>query len=314
MKRLYTVIAAIALFSISAFASQPQKDIVDTAVNAGGFTTLAQALQAADLVQTLKGPGPFTVFAPTDQAFRNLPPGTVEVLLKPENKELLRSVLTYHVVAERVSAADVMKLTSAKTANGQELRISVLKGVVRLNDVRVTQTDIAASNGLIHVVDRVILPPMGEVSHVSKIDDMLAAFESKAIEARNDAAVLESKRRNTKLNWRTHADKLSLMKKHINEMGAMLAELEQIKPKATLFQEKAIETARPHLEDMAQRVEKAIRWLNEDRRSISKAEYKDNLHGIWSDTDQLYRNVDTIIDYHEARMRLHELAEEPVAR
>jgi len=97
-------------------------------------------------------------------------------------------------------------------------------------------------------------------------------------------------------------------------MCKMLAELEGMKSKATLFQDKAIETARPHLEDLAQRVEKGINWINEDRRSITKAEYKDNLHGIWSSADQLYRNVDTIIDYHEARMRLHELAEEPVAR
>ena len=254
------------------------------------------------------------MFAPTDEAFRKLPPGTVEVLLKPENKEQLRSILTYHVVPGRVTASDVVKLTSAKTVSGQEVRISVLKGVVRVNDAKVTKTDLAASNGLIHVVDRVIVPPMGEVSQVSKIDDMLADFESKAIETRRDAAMLESKRRNPQLNWQTHADKLSVMKQHINEMGKMLAELEGMKSKATVFQEKAIETARPHLEDLAQRVEKGINWINEDRRSITKAEYKDNLHGIWSSADQLYRNVDTIIDYHEARMRLHELAEEPVAR
>jgi len=314
MKRLYVALVAAVLMSISAFASHNRPDIVDTAVKAGTFNTLAQALKAADLVDTLKGTGPFTVFAPTDEAFKKLPPGTLEVLLKPENKEQLRSILTYHVVPGRVTAADVVKLTSAKTVNGNEVRISVLKGVVRLNDVRVTKTDIAASNGLIHVVDRVIVPPMGEVSQVSKIDDMLADFESKAIEARRDAAMLESKRRNPQLSWQTHADKLSVMKQHINEMGKMLAELEGMKSKATLFQEKAIEAARPPLEDMAQRVEKGINWLNEDRRSISKAEYKDNLHGLWSDADKLYRNVDTIIDYHEARMRLHELAEEPVVR
>jgi hypothetical protein len=218
------------------------------------------------------------------------------------------------VVPGRVTASDVVKLTSAKTVNGEELRISVLKGVVRLNDSRVTKADIAASNGVIHVVDRVIVPPMGEVSHVSKIDDMLAAFESKAIEARRDAAMLESKRRNPRISWETHSTTLRVMKEHINEMGTMLTDLEGMKSKATLFQEKAIEAARPHLSELAQRVEKAISWLNEDRASISKAEYKDNLHGIWSDADQLYRNVDTIIDYHEARMRLHELAEEPVAR
>ena len=97
-------------------------------------------------------------------------------------------------------------------------------------------------------------------------------------------------------------------------MGKMLAELEGMKPKATLFQEKAIEAARPPLEDMARRVGNALNWLNEDRRSIAKAEYRDNLHGIWVSSDALYRDVDTVIDYHEARMRLHELMEEPIAR
>ena len=314
MKRLFMAGVAAVLMSISAFASHTRQDIVDTAVNAGTFSTLAQALKAADLVETLKGSGPFTVFAPTDEAFRKLPSGTLEVLLKPENKEQLRSILTYHVVPGHVTAADVVKLTSAKTVNGQELRISVLKGVVWLNDAKVTKTDVAATNGLIHVIDRVIVPPMGEVSHVSTINDMLAQFESKAIETRRDAAMLESKRRNQQLSWQIHADKLSVMKEHINEMGKMLAELEGMKAKATVFQEKAIEAGRPHLEDMAQRVEKGINWLNEDRGSISKAEYKDNLHGIWNSADQLYKNVDAIIDYHEARMRLHELAEEPVAR
>ena len=127
MKRLYIAVVATVLMSISAFASHTRQDIVDTAVQAGSFNTLAQALKAADLVDTLKGQGPFTVFAPTDAAFKKLPPGTLEVLLKPENKEQLRSILTYHVVPGRVTAADVVKLTSAKTVNGQEVRISVLK-------------------------------------------------------------------------------------------------------------------------------------------------------------------------------------------
>ena len=314
MKRFYMAALATVLMSISAFASHPRQDIVDTAVQAGSFNTLAQALKAADLVDTLKGSGPFTVFAPTDQAFNNLPPGALEVLLKPENKEQLRSILTYHVVPGRVTASDVGKLTSAKTVNGQEVRISVLKKVVRVNDAKVTKTDVAASNGLIHVIDRVIVPPMGEISQVSKIDDMLAQFESKAIETRRDAAMLESKRRNRQLSWQTHVDKLSVMKQHVNEMGKMLTELEGMKPKATLFQEKAIEAARPHLEDLAQRVQKAITWVNEDRNSISKTEYRDNLHGIWVSSDALYKDVDTVIDYHEARMRLNELAEEPMAR
>ncbi len=314
MKRLTMAVVAIALLSISAFAGHTRQDIVDTAVQAGSFNTLAKALQAADLVDTLKGPGPFTVFAPSDQAFNNLPPGTLEVLLKPENKEQLRSILTYHVVPGRVNASDVVKLTSAKTVNGQEVRISVLKNVVRLNEAKVTKTDIAATNGLIHVIDRVIVPPMSEVSQVSKIDDMLAGFESKAIETRNDAATLETKRRNRQLNWQAHANQLNVMRDHINEMGKMLTELERMKSKATLFQEKAIEAARPYLEDLVKRVEKAINWVNKDRNSIFKAEYKDNLHGIWVSSDALYRDVDTVIDYHEARMRLNELAEEPVAR
>lgn len=314
MKRLTMAVVAIAMLSISAFAGHTRQDIVDTAVQAGSFNTLAKALKAADLVDTLKGPGPFTVFAPTDQAFNNLPPGTLEVLLKPENKEQLRSILTYHVVPGRVNASDVVKLTSAKTVNGQEVRISVLKNVVRLNEAKVTKTDIATTNGLIHVIDRVIVPPMSEVSQVSKIGDMLAAFESKAIETRNDAAILETKRRNRQLNWQTHANQLNVMRDHINEMGKMLAELEGMKSKATLFQEKAIEAARPYLEDLVKRVEKAINWVNGDRNSIFKAEYKDNLHGIWVSSDALYRDVDTVIDYHEARMRLSELAEEPVAR
>lgn len=314
MKRLSAVALAIVLFSISAFASHTRKDIVDTAAHAGTFNTLTQALKAADLVDTLKGSGPFTVFAPTDEAFRKLAPGTLEVLLKPENKEQLRSVLTYHVVPGRVSSSDVVKLTSAKAANGQELRISVLKGVVRVNDARVLKTDTAASNGLIHVLDRVVIPPMGEISHVSKIDDMLASFESKAIETRRDAAILESKGRSPQISWQSHVRQFGVMKDHINEMGKMLVELESMKSNATLFQEKAIEAARPHLEDLAERAENGLRWLKEDQLSIAKTEYRDNLHGIWQSADQLYKNVDAIIDYHEARMRMHELAEVATAR
>jgi len=124
MKKPSMVIGAIVLFSFSAFASHTRKDIVETAANADSFDTLAQALKAADLVDTLKGPGPFTVFAPTDEAFRKLPPGTLEVLLKPENKEQLRSILTYHVVPDRVTSAEVIKRTSVPTVNGKELRIS----------------------------------------------------------------------------------------------------------------------------------------------------------------------------------------------
>ena len=142
-----------------AFAgSTPKKDIVDTAVAAGSFGTLAAALQAADLVETLKGKGPFTVFAPTDEAFAKLPAGTVEMLLRPENKAKLQAILTYHVVPGSVRASDVVKLTSAKTVNGKALSIASRDGSVRIGGAKLVQMDIAASNGVIHVVDTVILP------------------------------------------------------------------------------------------------------------------------------------------------------------
>ena len=139
--------------------AQQTKDLVDTAVGAGSFTTLAKALAAADLVGTLKGPGPFTVFAPTDAAFARLPAGTLDELLKPENKAKLRAVLTYHVVPGRVMAADVVKLTSAKAVSGDTLSIKVNGDSVMLNQAQVIKTDIAASNGVIHVIDAVLLPP-----------------------------------------------------------------------------------------------------------------------------------------------------------
>ena len=134
------------------------KDIVDTAVAAGQFNTLAAALEAADLVGTLKGDGPFTVFAPTDAAFAKLPDGTVETLLKPENRDKLVAILTYHVVPGKVKAADVVKLSEAKTVNGEDVAITVADNGVRINDANVIKTDIGASNGVIHVIDTVILP------------------------------------------------------------------------------------------------------------------------------------------------------------
>lgn len=136
----------------------PTADIVETAVAAGSFTTLAAALQAAGLVDVLKGDGPFTVFAPTDAAFAKLPAGTVEALLKDKAK--LAAILTYHVVPGNVKAADVMKLSSAKTVQGQEVSIAVRAGKVMINNATVTQADIAARNGTIHVIDTVILPRM----------------------------------------------------------------------------------------------------------------------------------------------------------
>ena len=140
---------------------QAPKDIVDTAVGAGSFKTLAAALGAADLVATLKGAGPFTVFAPTDEAFAKLPAGTVETLLKPENKEKLKEILLLHVVPGAVYAADVVKLTEAKTAGGKTVSISTDGGVkvgTATGNATVTKTDIKASNGVIHVIDSVILP------------------------------------------------------------------------------------------------------------------------------------------------------------
>lgn len=141
----------------TATAAAP-RDIVDTAIAAGDFKTLAAALQAAGLVDTLKGKGPFTVFAPTDEAFKKLPAGTVESLLKPENKEQLIKILTYHVVPGKVMAADVVKLTSAKTVQGGEVTIKVADGKVTVDNAVVTRTDIGASNGVIHVIDTVIMP------------------------------------------------------------------------------------------------------------------------------------------------------------
>ena len=134
------------------------KDIIDTAVSAGKFNTLAAALTAADLVETLKGKGPFTVFAPTDEAFSKLPKGTVEELLKPENKYKLVSILTYHVVPGNVLAADVVKLSKARTVQGSEVSIQVAEGKVKVGTANVTATDIKSSNGVIHVIDSVLLP------------------------------------------------------------------------------------------------------------------------------------------------------------
>jgi uncharacterized surface protein with fasciclin (FAS1) repeats len=138
--------------------SAMSKDIVDTAIAAGSFNTLAAALQAGDLVGTLKGEGPFTVFAPTDAAFAKLPAGTVENLLKPENRDQLVAILTYHVVPGKVMSADVVKLNKAKTVNGQDVDIKVEMGTVSIDNATVVSADIEASNGVIHVIDTVILP------------------------------------------------------------------------------------------------------------------------------------------------------------
>jgi uncharacterized surface protein with fasciclin (FAS1) repeats len=152
------LILSVLVRALPAAAGPAQKDIVDTAVAAGTFNTLATALQAAGLVDTLKGNGPFTVFAPTDEAFTKLPAGTVESLLKPENKEKLKAILLYHVVSGDVTAAQLMKLSSAKTVNGQQLKLTVNDGTVMVNDAKVVKADVLASNGVIHVIDTVLLP------------------------------------------------------------------------------------------------------------------------------------------------------------
>ena len=153
--------AALLLLITDVYAGnygKKQADIVDTAVAAGSFNTLAAALEAGGLIGTLKADGPYTVFAPTDEAFAKLPEGTVEMLLLPENKDKLVEILTYHVVAGKVTAAEVVTLQTATTANGSDVTIRVVDETVFINDSRVVATDIGASNGVIHVVDTVILP------------------------------------------------------------------------------------------------------------------------------------------------------------
>jgi uncharacterized surface protein with fasciclin (FAS1) repeats len=159
MKKLIaSVLALFALGSVS-FA-QEKKDIVDTAVGAGTFKTLVAAVTAADLVDTLKGKGPFTVFAPSDEAFAKLPAGTVEGLLKPENKAKLVDLLTYHVVSGNVPAKDAVKLTKATAVNKQDITLAVKGEALTLNgSAKVVKADIGCSNGVIHVIDAVIMPP-----------------------------------------------------------------------------------------------------------------------------------------------------------
>jgi len=164
MQKTFATMLALAMtLSLGAYAGEKgdykdKKDIVETAVAAGSFSTLAAALEAGDLIETLKGEGPFTVFAPTDEAFAKLPEGTVEELLKPENKEQLVAVLTYHVVAGKVMTADVVELEEATTVNGAKVKIDTEDGV-KVNESNVIKTDIKAKNGVIHVIDAVLLPP-----------------------------------------------------------------------------------------------------------------------------------------------------------
>ena len=165
MKR-FRILAVAALVAVSftmkdakAGCGTCDKTIVENAVKIEGFKTLVAAVKAAGLVETLSGEGPFTVFAPTDDAFAKLPKGTLEDLLKPENKDKLTAILKYHVVPGNVMAKDVVKLEKAKTVQGQNVRIKVVDGKVKLNKATVVKTDVKSSNGVIHVIDKVILPP-----------------------------------------------------------------------------------------------------------------------------------------------------------
>ena len=159
--RNFAAAAALAVSSLALSAQAYAADLVDTAVAAGNFKTLVAAVQAAGLVDTLKGAGPFTVFAPTDEAFAKLPAGTVDDLLKPENKDKLVAILTYHVIPGKVMAADVTgKETKAKTVQGSEVTVNGKDGKVMVDGATVVTADVAADNGVIHVIDAVIMPKM----------------------------------------------------------------------------------------------------------------------------------------------------------
>jgi len=152
------ILLSLSVFIISLTANAQKKDIVDLAAGNKNLTTLVTAVKAAGLVETLKSEGPFTVFAPTNEAFANLPEGTLEMLLKPENKDALTKVLTYHVIPAKVMSTDLKSGMKAKTAEGEEIMVDLSKGVM-INDATVRKADIKATNGVVHVIDKVILPP-----------------------------------------------------------------------------------------------------------------------------------------------------------
>jgi uncharacterized surface protein with fasciclin (FAS1) repeats len=153
------VVASLAFMPVSyAEHHGMKKDIVDVAAANGSFNTLVAAVKAGGLVKTLKGDGPFTVFAPTDEAFAKLPEGTLEMLLKPENKDKLVEILTYHVVSGKVMSTDVVKVTSAPTIQGKMLMVKVIDGNVMINKAKIIMADVKASNGVIHVIDTVLIP------------------------------------------------------------------------------------------------------------------------------------------------------------
>ncbi len=158
LRRTFVALTAATMIAAPAWAGSMKKDIVDTAAGAGSFETLLAAATAAELVDTLKGDGPFTLFAPTDEAFAALPEGTVETLLMPENKDQLTAILTYHVVPGKVMSTDLSNGMEAETVNGAAVTI-MTEGGVKVQDASVVTADIEASNGVIHVIDSVILPP-----------------------------------------------------------------------------------------------------------------------------------------------------------
>ena len=176
MRSLLTSMIALAILTIFGMPSHAsEKDIVDTAVSAKSFNTLVAAAKAAGLVDTLKSKGPLTVFAPTDEAFAKLPEGTVESLLKPENKDKLASILKYHVVAGKVMASDVVKLKKAETVEGSSVKIKVKDGSVMINKAKVLKTDIGCSNGVIHVINTVLMPPMKQAEVRQRLEEAVAS-------------------------------------------------------------------------------------------------------------------------------------------
>jgi uncharacterized surface protein with fasciclin (FAS1) repeats len=159
-KKIFSLVLVLCCLMVSAqVACAQEKDIVDTAVGAGSFNTLVAAVKAAGLVDTLKGPGPFTVFAPTDEAFAKLPKGALDDLLKPENKAKLTAILTYHVVPGKMMAAEVVKMKKMKTVEGASIKVTVKGDKVMVDKANVVKTDVMASNGVIHVIDTVMMPP-----------------------------------------------------------------------------------------------------------------------------------------------------------
>jgi uncharacterized surface protein with fasciclin (FAS1) repeats len=169
-----------------------ERSIVETAVGAGNFTTLAKALESAKLIDALNGPGPFTVFAPTDEAFAKLPKGTLESLLRPESAETLTSILTYHVVSGDVRAKQVVELTSATSLNGQRIPVAVAKSEVRVAGAKVIKTDIACSNGVIHVIDQVLMPATQDVVSTAVAAKKFTVL-AKALEAADLVSALNGK-------------------------------------------------------------------------------------------------------------------------